>query len=168
LSSDPVAYIGLGANLAAAGATPAQALHAAIDGLAALPQTRLEASSRLYISDPVDADGPPYFNQVARLQTRLTAQSLLDHLQSIERGFGRERPYRNAPRTLDLDLLLLGDQTIDTPRLVVPHPRMHERLFVLMPLAELDPGLVIPGRGKVTDHLDALQATRTQRCAPAH
>lgn len=168
MSAAPIAYIGLGANLARAGATPEQTLNAAIDMLAELPQSRLEASSRLYVSDPVDAGGPPYFNRVARLRTRLPAQALLDQMQLIEQGFGRERPYRNAPRTLDLDLLLLDDQVIYTPRLVVPHPRMHERLFVLMPLAELEPELVIPGRGKVTDHLDVVAATRTQRCAPAN
>jgi 2-amino-4-hydroxy-6-hydroxymethyldihydropteridine diphosphokinase len=162
----PIAYVGLGANLASAATAPGQTLRAAIDMLASLPRTSLEACSRLYISDPVDAGGPPYFNQVVRLRTGLPAPALLDRLQAIEQAFGRERPYHNAPRTLDLDLLLLDDQVINTARLVVPHPRMHQRLFVLMPLAELDPELSIPGLGKVTDHLDAVQATQAQRCAP--
>jgi 2-amino-4-hydroxy-6-hydroxymethyldihydropteridine diphosphokinase len=162
-----LAYVGLGANLGSAGSTPAQTLVAATEALASLPQTRVDAVSRRYVSDPVDAAGPPFFNQVVRLRTHLSAPDLLDHLQAIERDFGRTRPYRNAPRTLDLDLLLLDDRIIDTPRLVVPHPRLHQRLFVLMPLAELDPALVIPGLGTVTGHLDAVQATQTQRCSPA-
>lgn len=167
MKATPVAYVGLGANLAAAGTTPAETLHAAVGALAALPQTRLKAASRVYISDPVDAEGPQFFNQVASLETLLPAQTLLDRLRAIEQDFGRERPYRNAPRTLDLDLLLLDDQQIDTPRLTLPHPRLHQRLFVLMPLAELDPTLAIPGRGGVTACLDAVQATQIQRCAPA-
>lgn len=167
MSAPPLAYVGLGANLANAADTPAQTLHAAVDALATLPQTRLTATSRVYISDPVDADGPQFFNQVASLQTRLPAQALLDRLQSIEQSFGREHPYRNAPRTLDLDLLMLDEQQIDSPRLTLPHPRMHQRLFVLMPLAEMDPSLVIPGRGTVAACLDAVLATQTQRCAPA-
>lgn len=163
----PVAYVGLGANLANAGASVENTILAATDALATLPQTRLDAASHLYVSEPVDAHGPLYYNRVARLRTRLSAPALLEQLQSIERSFGRERPYRNAPRTLDLDLLLLDDQVIDTPHLVLPHPRLHQRLFVLMPLAELDPELMIPHLGKVSDHLDAVQATRTQHCTPA-
>lgn len=162
-----LAYVGLGANLAGTRDTPTQTLQGAIDALAALPQTRLKAASRVYLSDPVDASGPQYFNQVASLETGLPAEILLDHLQSIELAFGRERPYRNAPRTLDLDLLLLDDQVIDTPRLTLPHPRLHQRLFVLMPLAELDPCLKITGCGSVTACLDAVQATQTQHCARA-
>jgi 2-amino-4-hydroxy-6-hydroxymethyldihydropteridine diphosphokinase len=163
----PIAYIGLGANLGGVATTPVQTLHAAVDALAALPHTRLQAASRVYISDPVDASGPPYFNQVARLATELPAETLLDRLQAIENRFGRDRPYRNAPRTLDLDLLMLGDWQLDTPRLTLPHPRMHQRLFVLMPLAELDAALVIPGHGTVADCLAAVQATQSQRCVPA-
>jgi 2-amino-4-hydroxy-6-hydroxymethyldihydropteridine diphosphokinase len=160
------AWIGLGANLAGTHGTPAGALRAAMDALAALPLSRLKAASRVYASDPVDATGPPYRNQVALIETRLAPEALLDELQAVEQRFGRERPARNAPRTLDLDILLMGDGAIDTPRLAVPHPRLHERLFVLMPMAELDPGLVVPGRGRVTDLRDAVHATRTQRCAP--
>jgi 2-amino-4-hydroxy-6-hydroxymethyldihydropteridine diphosphokinase len=160
------AYVGLGANLAGAGGTPPQALHAALDALGGLPATRLQGVSRLYCSDPVDAVGPTYFNQVACLQSELAPERLLDQLQSIEDRFGRERPYRNAPRTLDLDLLMMGKLQLDTPRLTLPHPRMHQRLFVLMPLAELAPDLTIPGHGTVSACLAAVQATRTQHCQP--
>ena len=161
------AYVGLGANLPAAGRSPREALDDAVDALADIGQARLIATSRVYSSDPVDADGPTFFNQVASLEWPRDAEALLDALQAIEARFGRERPYRNAPRTLDLDLLMLGDRQLDTPRLTLPHPRMHQRLFVLMPLAELAPGLVIPGRGTVEDCLQAVLSTQTQRCAPA-
>ena len=161
------AYVGLGANLPTAWRSPRQALDDAIVALADIGHGRPIASSRVYTSDPVDADGPPFFNQVARLEWPLDAEALLDALQAIEARFGRERPYRNAPRTLDLDLLMLGDRQLDTPRLTLPHPRMHQRLFVLMPLAELAPGLVIPGRGTVAHCLEAVLLTQTQRCVPA-
>ena len=136
---EPVtAFVGLGANLG----DPQQALRAALAGLAALPQTQLVRSSRFYGSAPVDAGGPDYVNAVAEIATRLTAPELLAQLQAIETAAGRERPYRNAPRTLDLDLLLYGDARIASPALTVPHPRMRERAFVLLPLAEIAPGRV--------------------------
>jgi 2-amino-4-hydroxy-6-hydroxymethyldihydropteridine diphosphokinase len=134
------AFIGLGANLGDA----AQALRAAIDRLAALPASRLLNTSSLYGTAPVDAGGPDYVNAVVELETGLDAAALLAQLQSIEHTAGRERPYRNAPRTLDLDLLLYGDERIDTPALTVPHPRMTERAFVLVPLAEIAPRRVAP------------------------
>ena len=114
----------------------------AIDALNRLPDTRLEARSHLYRSAPVDAQGPDFINAVAAVSTRLTAPDLLLALQQLEQRAGRERPYRNAPRTLDLDLLLYGDARIDSPSLTVPHPRMMERAFVLIPLAEIAPDLV--------------------------
>lgn len=133
---EPVAaFIGLGANLG----DPQQALRDALAALARLPGTRLVRSSRLYRSAPVDAGGPDYVNAVAEIATRLDAQSLLAQLQGIEQAAGRERPYRNAPRTLDLDLLLYGDGRIDSATLTVPHPRLRERAFVLVPLHELAP-----------------------------
>lgn len=132
------AWIGLGANLGDARA----ALRAAVRALAALPGTRVLRVSSLYRSAPVDAGGPDYLNAVAELDTPLAPLALLHTLQSIEQAAGRERPYRNAPRTLDLDLLLHGDERLDGPELTVPHPRMGERAFVLLPLAELAPGLV--------------------------
>ena len=133
-----IAYIALGANLGEAAAVVASA----IDALNRLPATRLEARSHLYRSAPVDAQGPDFINAVAAVSTRLTAPDLLLALQQLEQRAGRERPYRNAPRTLDLDLLLYGDARIDSPSLTVPHPRMMERAFVLMPLAEIAPDLV--------------------------
>ncbi len=136
---EPVtAYIALGANL---GDAPA-AVKAALQALDALPQTRVLARSSLYRTAPVDAQGPDFINAVAAVATRLTAQALLQSLQQLELSAGRERPSRNAPRTLDLDLLLFGAAHIDSPALTVPHPRMAQRAFVLVPLAEIAPGLV--------------------------
>ncbi|WP_404299532.1 2-amino-4-hydroxy-6-hydroxymethyldihydropteridine diphosphokinase [Alicycliphilus denitrificans] len=133
-----MAWIGLGANLGDARA----ALRAAVRAMAALPGTRVLRVSSLYRSAPVDAGGPDYLNAVAELETTLAPLDLLHALQAIEQAAGRERPYRNAPRTLDLDLLLYGAQQLDGAELTVPHPRMGERAFVLLPLAELAPGLV--------------------------
>ena len=133
-------YIGLGANLG----DPAATVRSAIAGLAALPHTTLLATSGLYRSTPVDSGGPDYVNAVAALDTRLTAPALLAGLQAQEQQAGRERPYRNAPRTLDLDLLLFGSARIASSALTVPHPRMAGRAFVLLPLAEIAPGLVPP------------------------
>jgi 2-amino-4-hydroxy-6-hydroxymethyldihydropteridine diphosphokinase len=153
------AWIGLGANLGERRTT----IESALDALRALPRTRLVARSRLWASAPVDAGGPDYLNAVARLDTRLDAHALLAALQAIEARFGRERAWRNAPRTLDLDLLLAGDASIDTPSLVVPHPRLHERAFVLRPMADIDPSIVVPGRGPVREWLARVA---DQRCVP--
>jgi 2-amino-4-hydroxy-6-hydroxymethyldihydropteridine diphosphokinase len=128
-------FVGLGANLGEADAT----VRAAMEALTALPGTQCIARSSLYRSAPVDADGPDYVNAVVELRTTQAPLELLRSLQAIEARFGRERPYRNAPRTLDLDLLLYGERRIDTPDLVVPHPRWRERAFVLVPLAEIAP-----------------------------
>ena len=131
------AYIGLGANLGDALASLQQAAQA----LSATPGIAAFRLSRFYRSAPVDASGPDYVNAVAEIHTSLAAPALLAALQKIEHDHGRLRPYRNAPRTLDLDLLLYGDEVIETPDLTVPHPRMHERAFVLRPLQELAPAL---------------------------
>lgn len=133
------AYIGLGANLGDAQA----ALQQAAAELAQMPGTQQFQLSPLYRSAPIDSSGPDYINAVASFNTVLTARQLLHALQDIEQRHGRLRPYRNAPRTLDLDLLLFGDQTIQEPDLIVPHPRMHERAFVLGPLCDLSPGLIL-------------------------
>ena len=122
-------YVGLGANLGDRG----EALLQALKQMAALPQTRLLAVSPLYSSAPVDATGPDYLNAVAQLETSLPAQTFLESLQAVELAAGRERPYRNAPRTLDLDIVLWGREQLSTSTLTVPHPRMYERAFVLMP-----------------------------------
>ena len=142
-------YVGLGANLGEREA----ALRKALATLGQYPGTRVLRVSPLYGSAPVDAGGPDYLNAVAEVSTTLTPEALLQALQAIEQSAGRERPYRNAPRTLDLDILWFGDQVIDTPTLTVPHPRMAERAFVLRPLADL-----VPERVDAT----ALQAVAAQ------
>ena len=147
------ACVALGANLGDALASVRQAL----TDLNRLPQTRVLACSRLYRSAPHEAQGPDFINAVARLETRLTAPDLLAQLQALELAAGRERPYRNAPRTRDLDLLLYGDARIDSPQLTLPHPRLHERAFVLRPLAEVAPERVSP---------QALAAVQDQAIAP--
>lgn len=136
------AYIGLGSNLA----DPQAQLVRAVESLRRLPDSRLAALSRFYRSRPMGpADQPDYCNAVAMIDTRLDAHELLDALQSIENAQGRVRgPQRWGPRTLDLDLLLYGAEIIDTDRLKVPHPGIAERNFVLYPLAELSPELVLP------------------------
>ncbi|MYZ51077.1 2-amino-4-hydroxy-6-hydroxymethyldihydropteridine diphosphokinase [Malikia spinosa] len=138
MSSAVLAHVALGANLGDARATVSDAI-AALDSL---PQTRLLRASGLYRSAPWEASGPDFINAVAAVETGLDAHELLRALQALELQAGRERPYRNAPRTLDLDLLLYGDAVIDTPDLSVPHPRLRERAFVLLPLAEIAPALV--------------------------
>lgn len=138
-------YVGLGANLGDPRATLAQALQA----LATLPRTRLVAASPLYRSGPIDAQGPDFINAVAELDTTLAPRELLQALQAIEQEHGRQRTHRNAPRTLDLDLLLYGQRLIDEPGLTVPHPRLHQRAFVLLPLADLAPDLVHPQLGRL-------------------
>jgi 2-amino-4-hydroxy-6-hydroxymethyldihydropteridine diphosphokinase len=138
-----IAYVGIGANLGDARANVDDALAR----LAGLPASRLLRASSHYRSAPIDSSGDDYVNAVACLDTELDAHQLLAALHAIEQAHGRERPYRNAPRTLDLDLLLYGGQAIDTPTLSVPHPRMHERAFVLAPLLEIAPDIEVPGRG---------------------
>jgi 2-amino-4-hydroxy-6-hydroxymethyldihydropteridine diphosphokinase len=109
----------------------------------------------------VEAQGPDFFNAVLKLRTTLTPEQVLERLLALELAHGRQRPYRNAPRTLDLDLLLHGDTVLDTPRLQLPHPRLHERAFVLRPLAELaGEGWVIPGRGALSALLPAVRDQR--------
>ena len=129
------AYVALGANLGDA----SQTLRNALQTLDRVPGIRLVQASRLYRTAPIDASGPDYINAVAEVATTLTAPTLLGALQAMENAAGRERPYRNAARTLDLDLLLYGSAHIHSPGLTVPHPRMWERAFVLVPLAELAP-----------------------------
>lgn len=150
------AWIGLGANLGAR----AETLQAAVAALARLPGTRVVRVSSLYASAPVGAGGPDYLNAVAEIATPLAPQALLEALQAIERDAGRERPYANAPRTLDLDVLLYGAYRLATPTLTVPHPRMHGRAFVLVPLAECWPDKLPPGA------LDAVREQAIRRCAP--
>jgi 2-amino-4-hydroxy-6-hydroxymethyldihydropteridine diphosphokinase len=131
-------FVGLGANLGDTLST----LRDAFDAIDALPGTRCVARSSFYRSEPVDASGPDYINAVAELRSTLDPEALLVALQSIEARFGRERPHRNAPRTLDLDLLRYGERQVRSSTLTLPHPRLQERAFVLLPLAELAPALV--------------------------
>ena len=156
------AYVGIGGNLGDARAT----VLAAIDALAALPGCRLLQVSSCYRSAPIEAGGPDFVNVVAALATTLAPEALLTALQGIEQAFGRERPYRNAPRTLDLDLLLHGDAVRDTPVLTLPHPRLHQRAFVLQPLLEIAPALAAPGLGPLADRLAATADQRIERLPP--
>jgi len=139
------AYVGIGANLGDC----ERMLRAAVDALAAEEGIEVVSVSTLRETEPVGVGGQPRFlNGAAELETTLTARELLDRLLALEQRFGRVRiPGEHGPRTLDLDLLLYGGEVIDEPGLTVPHPRLHERRFVLEPLAELAPGLVVPGRG---------------------
>jgi len=132
------AFVALGANLGDAQAT----VRWAMDQLAKLPETTLLMRSSLYCSAPVDAVGPDFINAVVLLSTALTAPDLLGALQHLEQQAGRMRPYHHAPRTLDLDLLQYGDCRMDSPNLTLPHPRMFQRAFVLLPLSEIAPHLV--------------------------
>jgi len=142
------AFVGLGSNLGDRRAR----IEAAFDALAALPQTRLLERSSLYESAPLDAGGGDYLNAVARLRTHLVPLALLRELQAIEAEAGRERPYPNAPRSLDLDLLLHGERVVASESLMLPHPRLHQRAFVVLPLLELAPEL----RWRGGERLDAL------------
>jgi 2-amino-4-hydroxy-6-hydroxymethyldihydropteridine diphosphokinase len=140
--------VALGANLGDA----RQAVLQAFEALNHLPGTRLTARSRLYRSAPHQAQGPDFVNAVALLDTSLSALGLLGALQALEAQAGRERPYVNAPRTLDLDLILYGQSRIDSPRLQVPHPRWRERAFVMLPLADVLPDRVsAQDRARVSD-----------------
>jgi 2-amino-4-hydroxy-6-hydroxymethyldihydropteridine diphosphokinase len=149
------AFIGLGANLG----DPERTLRAAVDALAAEAGIEVVAVSTLRETEPVGVgEQPRFLNGAAELETGLGARQLLDRLLVVEQRFGRVRtPGEHGPRTLDLDLLLYGDEVVEEPGLTVPHPRLHERRFVLEPLAELAPGLAVPGRGDVESLLSGLQ-----------
>lgn len=131
-------YIGLGANLG----DPVAALLGAVRAISRLPSTHLLQSSRFFRTRPIDALGADFVNAVVSIDTTLSSHELLGALQNMEKVAGRERPYRNAPRTLDLDILIYGDHHISTSALTLPHPRMYQRAFVLVPLAEIAPHLV--------------------------
>jgi 2-amino-4-hydroxy-6-hydroxymethyldihydropteridine diphosphokinase len=156
-------YIGLGSNLA----DPAAQVAAGLRALARLPRTRLVAHSRLYRSAPWGrADQPAFVNAAAQLETALEPRELLDALLRIERAAGRERDgTRWGPRVLDLDILAYGEKRIAEPGLHVPHPRLPERAFVLVPLAEIAPDLRIPGCGRVADLLAGVDASTCERVA---
>ena len=157
-------FVALGANLD----DPVAQVTAAFDELAALPRTRLLQRSSLYRSVPVGYhEQPDFINAVAQLETALTPRAVLDALLVIEQRHGRVRTFRNAPRTLDLDLLLYDDWQYHESGLTLPHPLMHERAFVLAPLAEIAPQAQIPNHGTVTDLLRALDSGGVARLAEA-
>ena len=143
------AYIGIGANLGDARAN----VHDALARLARLPGAVLVDASASYRTAPIDSSGDDYINAVARITTTLPPEDLLQALHAIEAAHGRERPYRNAPRTLDLDLLLYDEAQIASATLTVPHPRLTERAFVLVPLLALAPAIAVPGLGPAQGYL---------------
>jgi 2-amino-4-hydroxy-6-hydroxymethyldihydropteridine diphosphokinase len=158
-----IAFVGLGGNLG----EPEKAVRQAIAALAELPLVQLVAASSLYRSAPLGHAGQPDFvNAVAQVSTGLSPQSLLAALLAIEKRHGRTRSFRNAARTLDLDLLLYDADTLAEPGLQVPHPRMHERAFVLAPLLEIAPGCIIPGRGAAADWLARCRDQAIEKLAP--
>lgn len=158
------AYIALGANLG----DPAAQVEAACGELARLPDSRLTARSALYLSRPTGyIDQPDFINAVARVMTRLSPRSLMAALLDIEARHGRDRAFKNAPRTLDLDLLLYDGLIMREPGLTLPHPRMAERTFVIAPLAEIAPDVQVPGCGRAADCLANLSMDGVQRLADA-
>jgi 2-amino-4-hydroxy-6-hydroxymethyldihydropteridine diphosphokinase len=163
VAAEPVtAFIGAGANLGFA----RDAVLNALSDLSRMPSTEFIAASSLYRSAPIDAEGPDFINAVAEIATTMTAPELLAALQGIETRYGRVRTTRNAPRTLDLDLLLYGDGIIATPDLIVPHPRLHQRAFVLLPLIELAGAIVVPGKGPARILAEAVVEQRVERLEP--
>src|SRR5262249_29648305 len=158
------AFIGLGANLG----DPRDQVRRAIAALGDFPRTHLLASSSLYRSSPVGvAPQPDFVNAVAKVETALSARELLEELLTAEARAGRERPHPGAPRTLDLDLLLYGDEVVGEPGLTVPHPRLHQRAFVRLPLAEIGSDLVMPGRGSLRTLLAACRGQTIQKIGAA-
>ena len=156
------AYIGIGANLD----EPVARVRGAFAALDAIDSTRVDDRSSLYRSEPVGyCEQPDFVNAVARVESGLDARTLLAELLAIEQAHGRVRTRPNGPRTLDLDLLLFDDECIVTDALVVPHPRMHERAFVLIPLTEIAPDIVIPGRGSAASLLEGIGRDGVERLA---
>jgi 2-amino-4-hydroxy-6-hydroxymethyldihydropteridine diphosphokinase len=160
-----IAYIALGSNLK----QPETQLQRAFSAIAAMPHTELLNKSSLYRTAPIGyapeqlSEVPDFINAVVKVSTTLPAEILLDTLLSIEHRFGRERPYRNAPRVLDLDLLMYDNITMNTPQLTLPHPRMHERGFVMLPLAEIAPEFILPNRGSVVELARQFEAQGIQK-----
>ena len=155
-----LAYIGLGANLG----EPRRQIEGALRDLDGIPRTRVLKASSLFCSAPLGfADQPDYVNAVAQIDTDLEPQELLAELQGIELRHARQRSFANAPRTLDLDLLLFGDRMVHEENLVVPHPRMHERAFVLKPLLEIAPQAAVPGRGEARELLQHCLGQHAER-----
>ena len=152
--SEPVrAVIALGSNID----EPEMQVNRAFDEIAAMPQTKLVAKSRLHRTKPVGyANQPDFVNACALVETGLAPRALLDNLLDLEKQHGRVRTIRNGPRTLDLDIVLYADKVVDEPGLAIPHPRAHDRAFVLVPLVEVWPDATIPGKGKAAELLARL------------
>ena len=146
-----IAYVALGANLG----DPLKALPEVIDVIGSVEGIKVTGRSRFYSTAPIDSSGPDYTNAVLRIETTIEPEALLQTLLAIEKDFGRQRPVgiHNAPRTMDLDLLLYGDVEMASQTLILPHPRMHERAFVLVPLADIDETVEIARKGRVKDLL---------------
>ena len=161
--SEPVtAFVALGSNLD----DPAAQIRAGLREIDELPQTRVARASSLYRSAPVGyRNQPDFVNAVAELETGLAPRALLDHLLAVERAHGRVRQFPNAPRTLDLDIVLYGERAVCEPGVDIPHPRMHERAFVVVPLAEIAPDARVPGRGRVSDLLEHVDSASVVRLA---
>ncbi|HEY1610954.1 MAG TPA: 2-amino-4-hydroxy-6-hydroxymethyldihydropteridine diphosphokinase [Paraburkholderia sp.] len=157
-----VAYLGLGANLGDA----RQTLKDAVVCLAQQHTITVLAKSSMYRTAPIDAGGDDYYNCAVKLDTSVSVRQLLALCQRVEDHFGRERPFRNAPRTLDIDILLFGDHEIDEPDLTVPHPRLVGRAFALVPLVEIDPNLAIPGHGLASALLPTVANQRIEKIKP--
>lgn len=153
------AFLGLGGNIGDA----KQILKDAIVCLAQHPQIEITARSCFYKTEPINAPGDDYINCVIALETKLGPLPLLRHCQSVEAKFGRERPFENAPRTLDIDVLLYNDAIENHPDLILPHPRMTERLFVIIPLLEVAPNIEIPGFGPIKHLTETLASQRINR-----
>ena len=155
------AYVALGANLGQA----LQALKEAVDRINNEDEITVIKTSSFYKTVPIDSTGPDYINAVIEIQTELTDEQLLERLLEIEKDFGRVRPagIHNAPRTMDLDLLLFEDEVKQSEFLTLPHPRMHERAFVLVPLCEISPEVVIPGKGVAKDYLKSVAEQGIER-----
>lgn len=157
------AFVALGSNLDA----PDRHIAAGLREIGALPDTTLVRNSSLYRSAPVGyRDQPHFINAVAEVRTSLSPRALLDELLAIERRHGRVRQFPNSPRTLDLDVVLYGDQVVREPGLAIPHPRMHERAFVVVPLLEIAPEVVVPGHGAARDLLGRVDEASLVRLPP--
>lgn len=158
--SPVTAFIALGSNLR----DPEQQLRSALKALAGIPQTRVVRESSLYRNPPEGGlDQPVFVNAVAEIETGASPRELLDRLLEIERSHGRKRDYPNAPRTLDLDIALYGEQVVQEPGLTIPHPRMMRRAFVMVPLAEIAPDATVPGQGRVADLARRLDASGMEK-----
>jgi 2-amino-4-hydroxy-6-hydroxymethyldihydropteridine diphosphokinase len=162
-SAAVTAFIALGSNIDG----PEQQIGKGLSEIGALPQTRFARVSSLYRSAPVGyRNQPDFINAVAAVETTLAPRALLDHLLAIERAHGRVREFPNAPRTLDLDIILYGVSALQEPGLAIPHPRMHDRAFVIVPLVEIAPDATVPGRGRASDLLAGVDAASVARLAP--